>query len=203
MAWVALERGARVAEQRGAEDEAAAWRREAERIHADVMAHAWDAQRQTFVQVYGEPQLDAALLIIPKVAFLPGDDPRVSGTLAAIRRELGTSVEELVYRYRTPDGLEGDEGAFVIVSFWMVQNLVLAGRYDEGERLFRNLIRRAEPLGLLAEEIDPATGEQLGNYPQGLSHAALIETAHVLEKFRPRPGPPAQQPRTEQAAAAS
>jgi len=187
MAWVALERGARIADKMGAEAEAAAWREEAARLHADVLARAWDPERRTFTQIYGEPQLDAALLIIPKVDFLPGSDPRVVSTLAAIRRELGTQVEELLYRYRAPDGLDGREGAFIIVSFWMVQNLVLTGHHEDGERLFRNLLRRAEPLGLLAEEIDPATGEQTGNYPQGLSHAALIETAHVLEKYRPPP----------------
>ncbi len=184
MAWVALDRAARMAKKRDATADHDAWCREAELVHADVLAHAWDAERETFVQVYGEPQLDAALLVIPKVRFLPRSDPRVKSTLAAIRRELGTQVEELVYRYRSSDGLEGDEGAFTICCFWVVQNLALTGDMETAERLFRNLLRRAEPLGLLAEEIDPATGEQLGNYPQGLSHAALINTAIILEKVR-------------------
>jgi len=138
------------------------------------------------VQVYGEPQLDAALLVIPKVRFLPRADPRVRSTIAAVRRELATSCEELIYRYKSPDGLGGDEGAFLACSFWLAQTLAMAGDFDEGERLFHNLLRRANPLGLFAEEIDPATGEQLGNFPQGLSHAALITTAYVLERLRPK-----------------
>lgn len=184
MAWVALDRAARMAKKRGAMEDHDAWCAEADAVHADVLANAWDEERRTFVQVYGQPQLDAALLIIPKVRFLPRHDPRVKSTLAAIQKELGTQVEELVYRYRSPDGLEGDEGAFTICCFWVVQNLALTGELEKAERLFKNLLRRAEPLGLLAEEIDPATGEQLGNYPQGLSHAALINTAIILEKVR-------------------
>jgi GH15 family glucan-1,4-alpha-glucosidase len=184
MAWVAFDRASRMAEKRGAQRESDAWCREAELVKQDVLEHAWDEERRTFVQVYGEPQLDAALLVIPKVRFLPRGDPRVASTLAAIRKELGSPVEELVYRYRTTDGLEGDEGAFTICSFWMIQNVALTGDLETAERMFKNLLRRAEPLGLLAEEIDPATGEQLGNYPQGLSHAALINTAIILEKLR-------------------
>ena len=186
MAWVALERGCQLAtllQQPGPVDR---WREEAEAIHAEVLERGWDPARNTFVQAYGEPQLDASLLIIPKVGFLKHDDPRVRSTLAAIRRELATSCEELVYRYRSPDGLSGDEGAFVACSFWMVQNLAMIGEFAEAERLFKNQLRRANHLGLLAEEIDPASGEQLGNFPLALSHAALINTAYLLEELRPR-----------------
>jgi GH15 family glucan-1,4-alpha-glucosidase len=185
MAWAALRQGAQLAHELHYPDLAERWRREAEALHAEVCERGWDPVRQTFVQVYGEPQLDAALLVIPKFRFLPRFDSRVRSTLEAIRRELATTCEELVYRYRSADGLSGDEGAFVVCSFWVVQNLAMIGEHAEAERLFRNLLRRANHVGLLAEEIDPATGEQLGNFPLGLSHAALINTAHILERLRP------------------
>ena len=154
-------------------------------MREEVLERGWDAARGTFVQVYGEPQLDASVLIIPNVGFLRRDDPRVRSTLAAVRHELASPCEDLIYRYRAPDGLDGHEGAFVACSFWVVQNLALIGDFAEAERLFKNLLRRANPLGLLAEEIDPTSGEQLGNFPQGLSHAALLDTAFILEKLRP------------------
>ncbi|MBI4543212.1 MAG: glycoside hydrolase family 15 protein [Gemmatimonadetes bacterium] len=184
MAWVALHRGAQIAEAHGHAADAERWRRDAAEIHADVLARGWDAERRTFVQAYGESSLDAALLAIPTVHFLPYGDRRVRGTLDAVRRELATSCEELLYRFRARDGLEGGEGAFVFGSLWMMQNLAMVGEHAEGERLFRNLLRRGGELGLLAEEIDPATGEQLGNYPQALSHAGVINTAFILEKLR-------------------
>jgi GH15 family glucan-1,4-alpha-glucosidase len=185
MAWAALNRGSRIARRLKLPGDVGRWEREAAALKAEVLHKGWDAQRQTFVQAYGEPQLDAALLIIPKVAFLRRSDPRVRSTLAAVRRELATSCEELLYRYRAADGLEGSEGAFVVCSFWMVENLAMVGEFAEAERLFRNLLRRCNGVGLLAEEIDPATGEQLGNFPQALSHAALLDTAVILEKLRP------------------
>jgi GH15 family glucan-1,4-alpha-glucosidase len=113
----------------------------------------------------------------------------VRSTLQAIRRELGSSCEDLIYRYRSPDGLEGDEGAFLFCSFWMVQNLAMVGEVAEAERIFRLLLKRANHVGLLAEEIDPATGEQLGNFPQALSHAEVINTALILDRLR-APAPP-------------
>lgn len=186
MAWVALDRGAEIAAAQGHAAEAERWRRHAAEIHADVLARGWDPGRGTFVQAYGEVPLDAALLAIPTVHFLPYSDPRVRGTLDAVRRELATPVEELIYRYRAPDGLAGAEGAFVFSSLWLIQNLAMVGQHADGERLFRNLLRRGGELGLLAEEIDPLTGEQLGNYPQALSHAGVINTAFILERLRPR-----------------
>jgi len=184
MAWVALERAAAMARDHGLPGDIEHWEKEAAAIHADVLAHGWDAARGTFVQAYGEPQLDAALLAIPKVRFLPRHDPRVRSTLHAVRSELATTCEDLIYRYRAPDGIAGEEGAFVVCSFWVIQNLALTGNVQEAERLFRLLLRRASPVGLFAEEIDPRTGDQLGNYPLALSHAALINTALILEKLR-------------------
>lgn len=192
LAWVALDRAVIMARELGRSDDVALWEREAAAVRAEVLERGWDPMRRTFVQAYGEPQLDAALLAIPKFRFLPRGDPRVRDTLAAVRRELATSCEDLVYRYRAPDGVGGDEGAFVVCSFWMVQNLAMVGEIDEAERLFKLLLRRASPVGLFAEEIDPRTGDHLGNYPLALSHAALINTAYILERLRgrPAPGPP-------------
>jgi GH15 family glucan-1,4-alpha-glucosidase len=184
MAWTALDRGARLAEAHGLDGDAAGWRRTADLVKAEVLEKGWDPARRTFVQVYGEPGLDASSLVIPKVHFLDRTDPRVRSTLDAIRHELGAGPEELIYRYRSADGIAGDEGAFVVCSFWMIQNVALTGDFDEAERLFRLLLRRAGPLGLFAEEIDPHTGDHLGNYPLGLSHAALINTAVMLERLR-------------------
>ena len=195
MAWVALERGADIAKRLGHDEEAARWRAEADAVHGDVMTHGWDRERRTFVQVYGEPQLDAALLVIPKVRFLPTGDPRVRSTLAALRRDLATPREELLYRYRTGDGLEGEEGAFLFTSFWMVQNLAMTGEMDEAERLYAELLRHGGSLGLLAEEVDPATLEQAGNFPQALSHAAVINTAVILERLRRRASAASAAPR--------
>jgi GH15 family glucan-1,4-alpha-glucosidase len=187
MAWVALDRGARLSRSLKLPGDADRWEREAALLHAEILERGWDPGRQTFVQAYGEPQLDAAALVISKARFLPRADPRIRTTLAAVRRELTSSCEDLIYRYRVDDGIDhgGREGAFVICSLWVVQNLAMTGQHAEAERLFKNLLRRAGPLGLLAEEIDPETGEQLGNYPQALSHAALINTAFILEKMRP------------------
>jgi GH15 family glucan-1,4-alpha-glucosidase len=186
LAWVALDRGARMAEALRLPGDVARWRAEAELLRTQVLERGWDPARGTFVQTYGEPQLDAGVLLIPKVQFLDFRDPRVASTLAAVRRELASPCEELIYRYRTPDGLPGEEGAFVICSFWMIQTLALAGDAVTADRLFRLLLRRASPLGLYGEEIDPNTGEHLGNYPQALSHAALINTAVILEQMRPQ-----------------
>ena len=185
MAWVALDRGVRIASQRSLPGDIQRWQREADALRAEVLERGFDATRQTFVQAYGEPQLDAALLVIPQVGFLPRRDPRVRSTLAAVRRELGSACEELIYRYRAPDGLAGTEGAFVVCSFWLVQDLALVGEVAEAERLFRNLLHRSNHLGLLAEQIDPATGEHLGNVPQALSHAALLNCAMILERLGP------------------
>jgi len=185
MAWVALNRGARMASDLHLAGDVERWKKEAAALHAEVLEQGWDSERQTFLQAYGSPWLDASALVIPKVGFLNRKDPRVRTTLAAVRKELATSCEDLIYRYRSADGLEGTEGAFVICSCWVVGDLVLTGEHAEAERLFRLLLKRGGPLGLFAEEIDPATGEQLGNYPQALSHAAIISTAILLERMRP------------------
>lgn len=184
MAWRTLNRGTWLAERHGLPADLASWQATAQVIREEIFARGWDAERGCFVQAYGQPHLDASLLVLPQVGFLSRQDPRVRSTLDAIRRELCAGPEELLYRYTGPDGLAGEEGAFVVCSFWLVQTLALVGELEEAERLFRLLLRRTSEVGLLAEEIDPRTGAFLGNHPLGLSHAGLISTAVTLTRLR-------------------
>ncbi|MCC7001673.1 MAG: glycoside hydrolase family 15 protein [Gemmatimonadaceae bacterium] len=184
MSWTALDRGARMAESRGERALADRWRSEADLVRMEVFALGWDATQGALVQAYGSPELDAAVLVAAKVGFLDRQDPRYRSTVAAIRRELTAVHDDLIYRYRRPDGLPGTEGAFVICSFWLVQGVALSGDLDEAERLFAQLLARGSPLGLFGEEIDPVTGAHLGNFPQAFSHAALINTAHIIAQLR-------------------
>ena len=179
MAWVAVDRAIKAAEQYGLEGPIDRWRDLRRRIHADVCAKGFDEGRGSFVQAYGSQQLDASLLLIPLVGFLPASDARVRGTLEAIGREL--VVNGLVLRYRTADtddGLPPGEGAFLACSFWYVDNLVLAGQRTEARQMFERLLTLRNDVGLLAEEYDPRSGQQLGNFPQAFSHVALIVSAY-------------------------
>jgi GH15 family glucan-1,4-alpha-glucosidase len=178
MCWVALDRGIRMSRDFGLKAPVERWERERDAVHRTVLEQGFDAERNTFTQVIGEPQLDASLLEIPIVGFLDGRDPRVTGTIDAVREELGRG--DLVYRYRADDSLQGEEGAFLPCSFWLVQALALNGRFEEASRLFDDVNRRAGALGLLPEEIDPDTGRFLGNFPQGLTHIALVNAAATL-----------------------
>ena len=174
MCWVAADRGARLAQLRGADELATEWRAGADEIHADVCAHGVD-QRGVFVQHYDTDALDASLLLVPLLGFLPPDDPRVRATVLAIAEEL--SVDGLVLRYHvkeTDDGLTGEEGAFTICSFWLVSALSLIGEHTWARCLCERLLGLASPLGLYAEELDPRTGRHLGNFPQAFTHLALI-----------------------------
>lgn len=156
-----------------------------ERIHAEVCRSGFDARLNSFTQSYGSEALDASLLIIPHTGFLPANDPRVQGTVAAIER--GLVRDGFVLRYdtdRTDDGLKGSEGAFLACSFWLADNYAMAGRVDEAEALFERLLALRNPLGLLAEEYDPVLQRQVGNFPQAFSHLALINTAAMIERMR-------------------
>ncbi|MFN2545134.1 MAG: glycoside hydrolase family 15 protein [Actinomycetota bacterium] len=187
MCWVALDRGISMARDFGFRAPIEDWERERDSLKRAVLEHGFDAVRNTFTQVFDKPDLDAALLEIPRVRFLEPDDPRITGTIDAVRGELGRA--DLVYRYRRDDGLGGTEGAFVACSFWLVQALALNGRTAEAREVFDQACRRTNELGLLSEEIDPDTGRFLGNFPQGLSHIALINAAaalHEAEKGEPR-----------------
>jgi GH15 family glucan-1,4-alpha-glucosidase len=181
MAWVALDRAIGSAESFGLSGPVDEWRAIRAQIHDDICAKGFDAQKNSFVQYYGGKGVDAALLLIPQVGFLPPEDPRVRGTVAAIEREL---IEGgLVLRYRTErsvDGLPPGEGPFLACSFWLADAYEMLGRHDDAERLFEHLLSLRNDLGLLAEEYDPRPGRQLGNFPQGFSHVALVNTANNL-----------------------
>ncbi|MEP6997828.1 MAG: glycoside hydrolase family 15 protein [Betaproteobacteria bacterium] len=183
MAWVAVDRAIKAVEEYGLAGPLERWRALRARIHAQVCRKGYDASRKTFVQHYGSREVDASLLLLPIVGFLPADDPRVRGTLAAIRRDL--VVDGLVARYRNlpeVDGLPPGEGLFLPCSFWLVDNLNLAGRHAEAERLFKRLLDLRNDVGLYAEEYDPVARRQLGNFPQALTHVALIITARNLSR---------------------
>lgn len=180
MAWAGVDRGVRAAEEHGLEGPADRWRVLRDEIHADVCARGFDPRRNTFTQFYGSDGLDAALLLIPRVGFLPYDDPRVIGTIEAVQHEL--TEDGFLLRYHTHaddrvDGLPGREGAFLACSFWLAEALFGIGRRDEARALFERLLAIRNDLGLLAEEYDPRTGRHLGNTPQAFSHLALVNAA--------------------------
>ena len=181
MCWVALDRGAKLAELEGEKASAQQWRAIAEEIKADILANGVDS-RGVFVQRYGSDALDASLLLVVLNRFLPADDPRVRNTVLAIADEL--TEDGLVLRYRveeTDDGLRGEEGAFTICSFWLVSALVEIGELVRAKRLCERLLSLASPLHLYAEEVDPRTGRHLGNFPQAFTHLALINAVvHVI-----------------------
>ncbi|GGM39711.1 glycoside hydrolase family 15 protein [Promicromonospora citrea] len=181
MAWAGFDRAVRAVEEGGLEGEPVErWRAVRDRIHADVCARGFDPARNTFTQFYGSEGLDAALLLIGQVGFLPWDDPRVVGTVEAVQREL--SHDGLLLRYRTAaddrvDGLPGEESTFLVCSFWLVDALHGIGRRDEAVALFERLVSLTNDLGLLSEEYDPRTGAHLGNTPQAFSHLGLVNSA--------------------------
>ncbi len=181
MAWVAFDRAVRSIEEFELKGPVDRWRQVRSEIHADVCAHGYDPAQNAFVQSYGATALDASLLLIALVGFLPPDDPRVHGTIAAIERRLIRNG--LVLRYDTgsgADGLPPGEGAFLACSFWLADNYALTGREKEARELFERLLALRNDVGLLAEEYDPVGKQQLGNFPQAFSHLALINTAHNL-----------------------
>jgi len=183
MAWVAVDRAIKAAEQYGMEAPLQRWRKLRTRMHAHICRHGYDSVRRSFVQYYGAKEVDASLLLIPLVGFLPAKDPRVRGTLAAIQQDL--LVDGLVARYRTAqevDGLPPGEGLFLPCSFWLADNLSLVGRSAEAEALFERLLGLRNDVGLLAEEYDPSARRQLGNFPQALSHVAVVNTARNLSR---------------------
>ena len=184
MAWVGFDRAARAALAAGERREAARLSRIADEIHAEVCARGYNPEIGAFTQYYGSTTVDASLLTLPLVGFLPPKDPRMTGTVAAIEREL--SREGLLLRYQTDghDGLEGHEGVFLICTFWLVEVYALQDRMAEAEALFERLLGMANDLGLLSEEVDAATGEMLGNFPQAFSHIGLVMAAVALSRRR-------------------
>jgi GH15 family glucan-1,4-alpha-glucosidase len=185
MAWVAVDRMVKAVERFGLDGPVERWRSLRATIHAQVCRSGFDHERNTFVQYYGGRELDASLLMIPMVGFLPPDDSRVRGTIEAIEREL--MADGFVLRYRTAeeiDALPPGEAAFLACSFWLADNLALSGRKDDARRLFERLLGLCNDVGLLSEGYDPANKRLLGNFPQALSHLALVNTACNLSRDR-------------------
>jgi GH15 family glucan-1,4-alpha-glucosidase len=181
MAWVAADRAVKAVDRFGLAGPVEHWRELRAKIHDDVCTKGFDSERNSFVQSYGSKALDAALLMIPLVGFLPPGDARMVGTVEAIGREL--SHDGLVRRYASEqavDGLPAGEGTFLTCSFWLVDNLAMLGRWDEARERFEALLALRNDVGLLAEEYDPVERRQLGNFPQAFSHVGLINSAHNL-----------------------
>ncbi len=183
MAWVALDRANRLAQSGSIGRPSPAWEPELERIRSWILSEGYDPERRSFRQAQDSTETDAANLRIPLVGFLPADDPRVEGTVRRVRREI--SRGPFVYRYRAPDGIAGKEGAFLATSFWMVECLARGGRVREARAAWDRLIECANPLGLFSEEFDPVRHRRLGNFPQALTHIALLRAASALGKPAP------------------
>jgi GH15 family glucan-1,4-alpha-glucosidase len=180
MAWVAFDRGIKDAERDGLDAPLDRWRRIRSAIHDEVCSKGFHGPSNAFVQSYESTHLDASLLLIPQVGFLPPDDPRVLGTIAAVERDL--VFDGLVLRYSTESGVDAlpaGEGAFLPCSFWLADCLLLTGRREEGVALFERLLSLCNDVGLLAEEYDPRSRRMLGNFPQALTHMALVNTARL------------------------
>jgi GH15 family glucan-1,4-alpha-glucosidase len=185
MAWVALDRAVKAVERFGLAGPVDGWRRLRDEIHAEVCREGYDAERNTFTQYYGSSELDASLLMIPLVGFLPPSDRRVAGTVEAVQSEL--LHDGFVRRYSTStevDGLPAGEAAFLTCTFWLADNLALLGRQQEARRLFERILDLRNDLGLLSEEYDPAARRLVGNFPQALSHVGLVNTAYNLTTRR-------------------
>jgi GH15 family glucan-1,4-alpha-glucosidase len=189
MAWVAFDRAIAMAERAGADAPIDGWKQLRQEIHDEVCREGYDRERNTFTQYYGSKELDAAVLLIPAVGFLPGDDERVIGTIEAIQREI--THDGFARRYSTEesdDGLPGTEGVFLPCSFFLADALALAGREAEARALFERLLALRNDLGLISEEYDTFAKRQVGNYPQAFTHLQLIKTASVLDGLRTQTG---------------
>ena len=197
--WLAIDRAIRIGRDLGLRAPYERWEAATEDIRTSILTHGYDEELGSFVQAYGEQEVDASLLLLPLKGFIPPGDPRVRSTVETIRRELEVA-DGLLLRYRTDDGLEGHEGAFLMCSFWLVELLARMGDLQEATRLFERLRSLGGPLALFAEEVDPDSQEHLGNFPQGFSHMALIAAATAIdEELRSRNRSMAVGPRTRTA----
>ena len=192
MCWVALDRAITLADRIGAGDRVEGWRRTREEIFTTVLREGWNEQVGAFTQSFGSTALDASNLMMAIVGFLPADDPRMLRTIDAIEAGL-TDERGLVYRYRTTegvDGLAGEEGTFLLCTFWLAQALALSGQVDRATAVFERAAGFVNDVGLLAEEVDQETGELLGNFPQAFSHIGLVNAAWAISQARGRAAPP-------------
>jgi GH15 family glucan-1,4-alpha-glucosidase len=210
MCWVALDRAIAIADHLHAGDRVDQWKAAREEIAESVLTQGWSEQAGAFTQYFGSTALDASNLMLPIVGFLPADDPRMLATIDAIADRL-TDERGLVYRYRTEegvDGLAGEEGTFLLCTFWLAQALAMSGQVDRARNVFERAAAYVTDLGLLAEEVDPASGELLGNYPQAFSHIGLVNAAWAIdqaERSRPLtvPAPRAEERTTAPASGTS
>jgi alpha,alpha-trehalase len=189
--WTALDRAVKLAPQLGDYAKVPEWEAERDEIRAAILERGWSEKSQAFAQSFDSDELDAAALLMPILGFLPATDERMRSTIEAIAREL--TEDGLVLRYRTAeglneDGLTGEEGTFVICTFWLVSCLAKAGELDRAEELFDRLVGHANDLGLLGEEVNTQTSEQLGNFPQAFSHIGLISAAWEIDVARSEQG---------------
>jgi len=187
MCWVALDRALSLVDLLDARDRAPGWRAERDAIRQAILEEGWSDEAKAFTQSFGDTALDASNLVMPLVGFLPADDPRMRATIEATAAGL-TDSRGLVYRYRSEDGLEGEEGTFLLCSFWLAQALAGAGEVGRACELFETAAGYANDVGLLAEEVDPASGELLGNFPQAFSHIGLVNAAWAIHQAEQRGG---------------
>jgi GH15 family glucan-1,4-alpha-glucosidase len=192
MCWVAVDRAIALAEALRATERVRHWHQTREQIAAAIHADGWNEQVGAFTQAFGSPELDASALMLPIVGFLPGDDPKMLATIDAIEQHL-TDERGLVYRYRSHDGLPGEEGTFLLCTFWLAHALALAGRSDRARAVFERAAAFVSDLGLLAEEVIPGSDELLGNYPQAFSHIGLVNAAWAISQAE-NPDTPDPQP---------
>ncbi len=184
--YVALDRASKMARELGYDEDWQRWEPVRKKIKSHILSDGWSEKKKAFTMVFGGEDLDAANLLMPLVGFLPAKDPKMTSTIQRIREEL--SKDDLVYRYKIDDGQLGKEGAFTVCSFWMVDCLTRLGKLREAEGLLNQLVKRSNHLGLYSEEIDPETGEALGNFPQAYTHMGLITASVHLEEARRKSG---------------
>jgi GH15 family glucan-1,4-alpha-glucosidase len=200
MCWVALDRAIMLADRLDARDRVADWTRARDEIAETVLSRGWNEEAGAFTQYFGSTALDASNLVLPIVGFLPADDPRMLATVDAIADRL-TDERGLVYRYRTEggvDGLAGEEGTFLLCTFWLAQALAMSGQVERAREVFERAASHVTDLGLLAEEVDPASGELLGNYPQAFSHIGLVNAAWAIDQAERGRTPTVPVPRADE-----
>ncbi len=191
MCWVALDRAAALADRLDASDRIEAWKQTQDQIREAILTRGWSDRANAFTQSFGSDELDASSLMLPLVGFLPGDDPKVLATINATQDRL-TDDRGLVYRYRSPDSLEGEEGTFLLCTFWLAQALARAGQPARARTVFERAAAFVNDVGLPAEEVDPVSGELLGNFPQAFSHIGLVNAAWAISESELRETLPAE-----------
>ena len=185
MCWVALDRAVILADRLGASSRIGSWTQTRDQIREAIVTKGWSDRAKAFTQSFGSDELDASNLMVALVGFLPADDPRVLATIEATEDRL-TDERGLVYRYRSSDGLEGEEGTFLLCTFWLAQALAQAGQQVRARAVFERAAGFVNDVGLLAEEVDPVSGELLGNFPQAFSHIGLVNAAWAISESERR-----------------